>query len=377
MSTIAQFADISAWQGAVDWNAYARWASSFDGIVRISLRSSYGRGYTDAHYAGYRAGVQEAALAAKATLSIIHYHYAYPNLNKATDEADWQHSVVGRVGPYDLLMLDYEENVPQATAQWANAWLSRQEQNYGGRLPTIYASDAFIRARLQDNRLARFPLTLANWQFTPSERPACPPPWSHYTYLQYSDRATIPGIPGSIDANMYLGPHSIPQEETMIPLTINDVKSYFTENADKSWTRLSAQTGVPLLDSAGKPIVLKGAILSDWCAHGTDALPDIGLPEGNETQVDAKNHPEIVEQQFERCTRRYDPHHAMDSPLHAGVVYSTHIEGLYSAQTKLEITLEQLATVEKQLAAAQQASPESPYVAAVKAVKGIVDPLTV
>ncbi len=167
----------------------------------------------------------------------------------------------------------------------------------------------------------------------------------------------------------------------MTPLTLNDVKQYFKVNADGSWTRVDAKTGTTLLDSAGKPIILKGAILIDWCAHGTDALSDIGLPEDNETQVDAKNHPEIVEQRFERCTRRYDPHHVKDSPRGAGVVYSTHIENLYSAQTKLDMALEQLAATEKQLdalkAGAVTVSPESAYVAAVKAVKGIVDPLAV
>ncbi len=174
----------------------------------------------------------------------------------------------------------------------------------------------------------------------------------------------------------------------MTPLTIHDVKQYFKANTDGSWTRIDSKTGTPLLDSLNKPIILKGAILSDWCAHGTDALPDFGLPEGNETQVDAKNHPEIVEQQFERCTRRYDPHHVKDSPRGAGVVYAVHIENLYSAQTKLDMALEQLAAMQKQLAAATATSPESAYVAAVKEVdvhikaiaaviEAVIDPLAV
>ncbi len=94
--------------------------------------------------------------------------------------------------------------------------------------------------------------------------------------------------------------------------------------------------------------------------------------------------PEIVEQQFERCTRRYDPHHVKDSPRGAGVVYAVHIENLYSAQTKLDMALEQLAAMQKQLAAATATSPESAYVAAVKevdvhikAIAAVIDPLAV
>ncbi len=209
--------------------------------------------------------------------------------------------------------------------------------------------------------------------------------WEPRAHIQqYENNMSLAGH--SVDYNhsikddfgqWYFGQQTPIQEETMTPLILNDVKQYFKANTDGSWTRIDVKTGVPLLDSLNKPIVLKGAILSDWCAHGTDALPDIGLPEGNETQVDAKNHPEIVEQQFERCTRRYDPHHVKDSPRGAGVVYSVHIEGLYSAQTKLNMALDQLAATQKLLIAAQAASPESAYVAAVKAVKGIVDPLAV
>ncbi len=173
--------------------------------------------------------------------------------------------------------------------------------------------------------------------------------------------------------------------EDMVPLTLNDVKQYFTPNPDSSWTRLD-KAGKVVVDSAGSPVILKGAIKDDWCNHGLAAIPDIGLPTGNETQVDPANHPEIVDQEFERCKRRFDPHHVKDSPAHAGVVYSPHIENLYGAQDKLNMALDQLATAEKQLAAGAApgapasgaaASPESAYMAAVKSIKSIVDPLAV
>lgn len=196
------FVDISAFQSlTIDWAAYKVWSASVDGISRVSMRSSYGTGFVDQHFQEYRAG----ALAAGIDILIL-YHYGYPSLNNPASEADWQHQVVGTIRPQDVLMLDFEEGVPQATAQWAYEWLARQEQNYGGKLPTIYASSNYVQNRLQDSRLAKYPLTLADWTYDPNARPACPPPWSQYTYLQYTDKATnIPGIPGSVDANIYLG----------------------------------------------------------------------------------------------------------------------------------------------------------------------------
>lgn len=232
MAGTPQFVDISAFQSPnIDWHAYRAWAAQWDGIARVSLRSSYGTGYIDQHFASYREGALKAGVDI-----IIFYHYAYPQFNSATAEADYQHRIVGTIRPGDVIMLDYEENVPEATAAWAYQWLARQEQNYGGRKPTIYASDSYIRQRLQENRLTRYPLTLAHWKFTPTARPACPPPWSTYTYLQYSDKATnIPGIPGAVDADIYLGPAmNIPTDT--IPAEWRD-----------DGTTLTAPNGVPVV----------------------------------------------------------------------------------------------------------------------------------
>jgi hypothetical protein len=45
----------------------------------------------------------------------------------------------------------------------------------------------------------------AFWTYSPDARPACPPPWKSYFALQYSNQANVPGIPGAVDANVYLG----------------------------------------------------------------------------------------------------------------------------------------------------------------------------
>jgi GH25 family lysozyme M1 (1,4-beta-N-acetylmuramidase) len=206
---VAQFVDVSAFQAeTLDWSAYRVWASQGGSLARVAIRSSFGVGYLDQHFQAYRAG----ALAAGVD-SILYYHYAYPQFNSASAEADWQHRIVGTVRPQDQLVLDFEENVNEATAEWAYQFLARQEQNYG-KLPVIYASDYYIRQRLQDARLAKYPLWLANWQYSSDARPACPPPWKVYTYLQYTDKAvSIPGIAGTVDANIYLGGNTmqIPQ----------------------------------------------------------------------------------------------------------------------------------------------------------------------
>jgi GH25 family lysozyme M1 (1,4-beta-N-acetylmuramidase) len=209
---VAQFVDVSQWNPQqIDWQAYKQWSAQGDGISRVAMRSSYGYGYKDANFDEYRAGALAAGID-----SIIYYHYSYPSLNAAITEANWQRSVVGDIRAQDFVILDFEENVDAATAQWAYTWLVTQEANYRGKLPGIYASSAYIAQRLQDPRLKRYKLWIANWQFTPDERPPCPAPWTSYEFVQFTDRAVIPGIPGNVDCSIFLGKEP-PIMSTTIP----------------------------------------------------------------------------------------------------------------------------------------------------------------
>ncbi len=306
-----QFVDMSIYQPTtIDWHAYRAWSAQGDGISRVALRSSYGAGFPDAHYHAYRAGAEAAGIE-----MIFHYHYAYPSLNSAEAEANYQHSIVGAIGPRDLLVLDFEESVPAATAAWAYAWLTRQEANYPGRLPTaIYASDAYIRARLQDSRLARFVLWLANWRFTPDARPPCPPPWTSYAALQYTDKATtIPGVPGIVDADIFLGGPSFDQEKVM--LDIVQVASYFQALSSDIWT--CTATG----------FMIGHGLLDFYRRVGGDGLfglTYLGLPLSNEIAVTGKAG--VAYQRYERGVVVWDPGHMVDNPPGAGQAYLLHLD---------------------------------------------------
>jgi lysozyme len=302
MTDAPQFADISTFNPLhLDWQAYRQWSSQWDGIARVAMRSSYGVGYTDSHFAEYRAGALTAGIDV-----ILMYHYSYPQYNFPTSEAAWQKKVVGAVRPQDLLILDFEESTPSATAAWALAWLTQQEQNYSGKLPGIYASSAYIQARLQDARLAKYPLWLANWQFTPDARPPCPSPWTHYEYLQYTDRATIPGIAGQVDANIFLGApmqHYGPASA--------DFDQWFTVTTDNNW--LCKQTSCVIMGG-------NKALYSEISLDG-NTLPIIGLPRTSELyQHDSDGYAWSV-QFFERGLIVYDPQFRKDSQPGCGASY--------------------------------------------------------
>ncbi len=186
------FVDISSYN-TVDWTTYRAWSGM------VAIKSSEGVGFTDSVFASHRAGALAVGIN-----SIWYYHFGKPDLgNDPVAEANWQYQVVGSIRPQDRVVLDFEVADPQATAEWAYQFLLRQEANYG-QLPVIYASTSFVLQTLQDTRLARYPLWLADWTHDPTIRPLCPSPWASYAAIQYTDQATgIPGIAEAVDADIF------------------------------------------------------------------------------------------------------------------------------------------------------------------------------
>jgi GH25 family lysozyme M1 (1,4-beta-N-acetylmuramidase) len=310
--TTPQFVDISSFQGNIDFVAYAAWARQWDGIARIAMKSSEGTGFVDPLFVVNRAKALAAGIE-----SIYCYHFARPDLgNSAIAEANWQHSVVGNVRDSDILILDYEVASPKATAEWANEWLVQQKANVG-KTPAIYASSAYIQEKLQLNVLSNFSLWLANWQFTPDERPPVPAPWAKYEFVQYTDRATnVPGIAGTVDADIFLGVEITGNQEEpiMIGLDNGTVASHFSGD-NNIWK------------CKDNGFLVGYGILGFYRKFGGDALCGLsylGLPRSNELPV--AGHAGVTQQEFERGAVRYDPKHVIDSPPGAGACYVIHVE---------------------------------------------------
>lgn len=204
--TYPLYIDVSSFQPAtVDWKAYVSWARQWDSVARLACRASEGTGVGDAHYASYVSGIRSA----DPNAIIIHYHYAYPQLNTAADEVNWMASQVSALGARDIIMLDFEENATTETnADWALSWLQNAEVKFG-RLPVIYASLSMVQNRLQDSRLTKYPLILADWT---ANQPPPPAPWHSVWAWQYTD--SLSGVPGfgsaKVDANMFLATSSHP-----------------------------------------------------------------------------------------------------------------------------------------------------------------------
>jgi lysozyme len=80
--------------------------------------------------------------------------------------------------------------------------------NITSRIPIIYTSGGFWRSYMLFNHRAdaewaqSYPLWLA--QYT-SNWPSIPYPWATWDYWQYSNNGRLPGIPGAVDLNWFIG----------------------------------------------------------------------------------------------------------------------------------------------------------------------------
>lgn len=329
MGGTPQFVDISAWQGHVDWPAYKQWASQWDGVSRVAMKATEGVGFIDPQFIANRAGALAAGIDC-----IIYYHFARHDLgNDPVAEANWLRQVVGDTRDQDMIILDYEV-AGFSAADWVCHWLVQAQSNYG-RAPGLYVSLSYIESRLQDARLAQFPLWLADWTFDPNMRPDCPGPWTSYSMLQYTDKASIPGIAGLVDADVFLST----QGESMQTYGPGrgDFDSYFVDNGNGTWTCKKSQA------------VIFGGNLGLYRQLSIDglSLPVIGLPLESE-QYDSG----VSTQRFERGAMRYNPGDPNDRQ--PGVPGVSHLDFInYKAIDALPKALSDLATVQSQVEALQ------------------------
>jgi lysozyme len=195
--------DVSKWQGSnIDWNQYAAWSrkNAGDNRARVIMRASQGSTDRDTAFeinwrGAIAAGIEHIGV----------YHYCLPGKNTPQQEAAFFKQVVGeRLRQGDFVMVDFEENVPQATDSWLLQF-AQEVQRLFGRVPVIYASLNYIKVRLHDSSLGRYPLVLADWTYDRNARPTCPAPFKNLLFIQYSNKGTVPGIPGQVDMDVFVG----------------------------------------------------------------------------------------------------------------------------------------------------------------------------
>ena len=209
--------DVSHYQGSIDWTSVKN-----SGVSFAWAKATEGSGLLDTNFAGNISNAKAAGVYIGA------YHFARPALNTPSAEANYFWNIAGSSITNDGLslqpVLDYETftGVTGASsyADWANQWCSNivsKAAAVGVTVkPVIYTSTCDVGDYL-DSSVAQWTPWIANPSGNPAQTSS---PWVStpcnsssdevwgpgvWTVWQYSWTATIPGISGGCDADVFNG----------------------------------------------------------------------------------------------------------------------------------------------------------------------------
>jgi lysozyme len=194
--------DVSTWQGTVDYAKVKAAGKSF-----VIAKATEGIGYADPRYATNRSAARSAGLA------FTGYHYARPDLNPTNPvgEADWFVSKLALATGMLVPALDLEVAGTLGTTalqNWVAAWLAEVYARTGLRA-MIYTSPNFWKNAMGDTRTfadqGYTVLWVAHWFVSAPTVPAANWGGRGWTFWQYDDCGTVPGIAGCVDLDRYNG----------------------------------------------------------------------------------------------------------------------------------------------------------------------------
>lgn len=184
---------MSSYQGTIDWTQVAG-----SGISFAFIKATEGTAITDSQFSANFTGAKAAGILRGA------YHFAHPGQSSPSVQANHFLQVVQGAGTLDLPpVLDMEDNgglSNQALATWIESFATQVHQATG-KLPLLYTYPYFADAYLPAS-LSNLPLWIANYGVS---QPPNTSGWTSWTFWQYSDTGSIPGISTSVDLDVYSG----------------------------------------------------------------------------------------------------------------------------------------------------------------------------
>jgi GH25 family lysozyme M1 (1,4-beta-N-acetylmuramidase) len=185
-------ADVSEWQGVIDWPTFNPGASF------VWIKGSGGDGVTTPHYVDAQLANNKSGVRALGNeMPHGYFHYAG---NKTSPQSQAQYffdNVCNDLQVGEAVALDFEVEVPDANA-WVEAFKSTLESLLGFHMVLYVDTDRLNRFGFKIV-LTTSPLWEANYGFTPDQ--TIPGPM--YTFHQFKDNGTFPGITGPVDTDAF------------------------------------------------------------------------------------------------------------------------------------------------------------------------------
>lgn len=212
--------DVSHHQDLIDWAQVAASGQRF-----AIAKATEGRSFVDDMYAINKIGAEANGIVFGA------YHFAQPDdfPGDAILEAD--HFVdTAQLGPGNLIpVLDIERTGGLSQAEvtaWILEWLGRVTERLGGVRPMVYTSPSGWENRTGDTTAVAAAgytvLWVAHWDTDEPRLPADEWGGNGWTFWQYDNCGSIPGIDGCVDVDWYetssFDPVTIPSPDVAPPI---------------------------------------------------------------------------------------------------------------------------------------------------------------
>lgn len=187
--------DVSHYQGNVDWPLVA------ESFQFAFIKATEGDQYVDPKFHTNIAGIQNTSLSFSA------YHFYSP----ASDPVKQASNFLSHTRAYNLTLppvVDIEvapDNDLNAFHDGIQQWLDKVRES-SGCTPIIYSSKSFWNKYLQ-SRFSDYPVWISD--YTTSKDSIASIPWS---FWQFSDRGSAPGVEGLVDQSLYRGTEKSIQE---------------------------------------------------------------------------------------------------------------------------------------------------------------------
>jgi lysozyme len=187
--------DVSHHQGDIDWSQVVSASKYF-----AYIKATDGAAHTDDHYATNWADAGSAGILRGA------YHFfrhGVPGVDQAANFLSVAKPTKGDLPPaLDLEDPPTDQSVAGYLAETAS-WVSAVASAIGGRAPVIYCAPSFWRDTLgEPNQFTSNPLWIAEYT---THNPTVPGSWSRFTFWQYAESGTVPGISASVDLDRFQG----------------------------------------------------------------------------------------------------------------------------------------------------------------------------
>ena len=185
--------DVSQFQGKIDWDSVQKVENSYP-LGFVFIRATAGTNKVDSQFKNNWQGAKKKKVIRGA------YHYYRPNENSIAQANLFIKTV--HLSPGDLPPVLDIEKLPKnqsidSLKVGLRRWLNKIEQHYQVK-PIIYTGESYYNDFLK-SEFKDYPFWVANYNFFVEDLD------DRWLFWQFTEKASIPGIKGNVDLNIYNG----------------------------------------------------------------------------------------------------------------------------------------------------------------------------